>query len=276
MIGKERISTTRFWYPNEAPRSVRMIFVFPVLSTFSAMFPMSHGERNCAFFTLIIRPVLPAAISRSVCRARNAGICSTSHTSAAGAAWGASCMSVSIGSFSSDLIFPRIRKPSFKPGPRKAFTEDRLALSYEALKMYGTPASPAILASFSAIIRACVSLSITHGPAIRNSGFPPPRRKEPRQISLPAVMRSFEDSTQARGVAKAARAAADYGWRGEGQRGASVLRALLMDAADDEVKDDRRFDGQRIAAPLRTKNAEVAPVDVEGGLKSGAAAGAVP
>jgi len=89
-------------------------------------------------------------------------------------------------------------------------------------------------------------------------------------------MRSFEDSTQARGVAKAARAAADYGWRGEGQRGASVLRALLMDAADDEVKDDRRFDGQRIAAPLRTKNAEVAPVDVEGGLKSGAAAGAVP
>jgi len=144
-----------------------------------------------------------------------------------------------------------------------------LALSYEALKMYGTPASAAIFATFSAIIRACVSLSITHGPAIKNSGFPPPRRKEPRQISLPAVMRSFEDSTEASGVAKAAPVAADYRWRGEGQGAATLLSALLMDAADDEVKDDRWFDGQRIAAPSRTKNAEVTPVDVEGGLESG-------
>src|SRR2546430_324270 len=85
MIGNERISTTRFWYPNEAPRSVRIIFVFPVLATFSATFPMSQGDRNCPFFILMIRPVLPAAISRSVCRARNAGICSTSQTSEAAA-----------------------------------------------------------------------------------------------------------------------------------------------------------------------------------------------
>jgi len=77
---------------------------------------MSHGDRNCPFFILMIRPVLPAAISRSVCRARNAGICSTSQTSAAACACDASCMSVRIGSLSSDLILPRIRKPSFSPG----------------------------------------------------------------------------------------------------------------------------------------------------------------
>src|SRR5580693_2075230 len=92
-------------------------------------------------------------------------------------------MSVKIGSFNSALIFPRIRKPSAGPGPRNAFTEDRLALSYEALKMYGTPASAAIFAILSAIIHACASLSITHGPAIRNSGFPAPRRNVPSAIS---------------------------------------------------------------------------------------------
>src|ERR1700674_2728430 len=101
-------------------------------------------------------------------------------------------MSVRIGSFNSDLILPRIRRPSFGPGPRYAFNEDRLALSYEALKIYGTPTSAAIFAIFSAIMRACASLSITQGPAIRNSGFPPPSRKLPRQISLQAVLRSFE------------------------------------------------------------------------------------
>src|SRR5216684_5388006 len=180
-----------------------MIFVLPVLATFSATLPISHGERYCAFFTLITRSVLPAAISRSVCRARNAGICSTSQTSAAGSACDASWMSVRIGSFRSDLIFPRILKPSFRPGPRNDLTEDRLALSYEALKMYGTPASAAILATFSAIVRACTSLSITHGPAIRNRGLLPPRRKEPRLISLRADMSAFEDSTEARSVAKA-------------------------------------------------------------------------
>ena len=35
---------------------------------------MSHGAMNCPFFTLTGRPVAAAASSRSVCRARNAGI----------------------------------------------------------------------------------------------------------------------------------------------------------------------------------------------------------
>ncbi len=39
---------------------------------------MSHGARNWPFFTLIARPVSPAATRRSVCRQRKAGICSTS------------------------------------------------------------------------------------------------------------------------------------------------------------------------------------------------------
>src|ERR1700687_3164092 len=100
-------------------------------------------------------------------------------------------MSVRIGSFNSDLILPRIRRPSFGPGPRYAFNEDRLALSYEALKIYGTPTSAAIFAIFSAIIRACASLSITQGPAIRNNGFPPPRRSEPRAISRVMLIRDI-------------------------------------------------------------------------------------
>src|SRR5882762_2020596 len=83
-------------------------------------------------------------------------------------------MSVKIVSFKSSLILPRIRNPSFSPGPRNAFTEERFALSNEALKTYGTPASAAIVATRSAIIRACPSDSITHGPAIRKSELPAP------------------------------------------------------------------------------------------------------
>jgi hypothetical protein len=52
-------------------------------------------------------------------------------------------------------------------------TDDRFALSYDALKTSGTPAFSAIFATRSAIIRVCVSLSITHGPAIKNSGSSP-------------------------------------------------------------------------------------------------------
>src|ERR1700741_4694436 len=96
-------------------------------------------------------------------------------------------MSVQIGSFKSVLIFPRIRKPSFNPGPRNEFTEDRFALSNEALNTYGTPASAAIFSTRSAIIRACVSDSITHGPAIRKRDLPP-RGTDPAEISVEDVI----------------------------------------------------------------------------------------
>src|SRR5258707_1980038 len=107
-------------------------------------------------------------------------------------------MSVRMSSFRSALILPRIRSPSFSPGRRTRFAEERLALSYDALKIKGMPASPAMRATCSAILRACASLSMTHGPAIRNSGFAPPRRNEPTAISRVLSMRSIEDSTKAR------------------------------------------------------------------------------
>src|SRR5213593_1414604 len=52
-----------------------------------------------------------------------AEVCDVLQTSAAGSASDASCMSVRTGSFNSFLILPRIRKPSFSPGPRNAFSE---------------------------------------------------------------------------------------------------------------------------------------------------------
>src|ERR1700746_3046812 len=96
-------------------------------------------------------------------------------------------MSVKIGSFKSALIFPRIRRPSCNPGPRNEFTDDRFALSNDALNTYGRPASAAIFATRSAIIRACVSDSITHAPAIRKRDLPP-RRTGPAEISVEGVI----------------------------------------------------------------------------------------
>src|SRR5271154_280089 len=49
--------------------------------------------------------------------------------------------------------------------------------------MYRTAQPAAISAIFFALFRAFASLSITQGPAIRNSGVPPPRRSGPREIS---------------------------------------------------------------------------------------------
>src|SRR5258708_7785285 len=57
------------------------------------------------------------------------------------------------------------------------------------------PASAAVRATCSAILRAWASLSITQGPAIRNRGFAPPRRSEPTAISRVLSMRSIEDNT---------------------------------------------------------------------------------
>src|SRR5206468_10349296 len=103
--------------------------------------------------------------------------------------------------------------------------------------MYGTPASEATLAIFSAMMRACTSLSITQGPAIRKRGLPPPRRSEPREISLPVAMRNFEDSTEAGGVAKAGHAIASRNRVGKGNatRGNAkgTARRLFAHAADE-------------------------------------------
>src|SRR3954463_9234308 len=66
-----------------------------------------------------------------------------------------------------------MRQPSSMPGPRKLEMDVRLALSYDALKMYGIFSFCASAAIASAIFMACASLSITHGPAMRKSSAPP-------------------------------------------------------------------------------------------------------
>src|SRR5271166_683658 len=45
------------------------------------------------------------------------------------------------------------------------------------------------------MVRAWASDSMTQGPAIRKSGFPPPRRREPREISLDWFMELSYHST---------------------------------------------------------------------------------
>src|SRR6516225_3407200 len=103
-------------------------------------------------------------------------------------------MSVKIGSFKSDLIFPRIRSPSANPGPRNELTDDRLALSYDALNTNGTPASAAIFRTRSAIIRAWDSLTITQGPAIKNSGLPAAGRTDSKEKTFGWLMGVTQDS----------------------------------------------------------------------------------
>src|SRR5258708_39302326 len=65
-----------------------------------------------------------------------------------------------------------MRRPSLSPGPRKLLSEVRFALSYEALKTYGTLSLAAMALIEWAILSVWDSLSITHGPAIRKSSAP--------------------------------------------------------------------------------------------------------
>src|SRR3954468_13551840 len=139
---------------------------------------MSSGARNCPFFTLTARPVRAAASIRSVWRDRKAGICSTSATSATGAACSGAWMSVSTGTPAVSRTRPSTRTPSLNPGPRNDEPDVRFALSYDALKMKGTPARRVMSRSAIAVSMACASLSMTHGPAISASG-PPPRLTPP-------------------------------------------------------------------------------------------------
>ena len=61
-----------------------------------------------------------------------------------------------------------MRSPSASPGPRKLRIEVRLALSYEALKINGIFSDRVTPLITSAMNSACFSLSMTHGPAMRN------------------------------------------------------------------------------------------------------------
>src|SRR4249919_610790 len=63
-----------------------------------------------------------------------------------------------------------MRSPSAMPGPRYDLDELRLALSYDDLKMKGTPNRAQISFSLPATSICNCSDSTTHGPAIRNRG----------------------------------------------------------------------------------------------------------
>ena len=73
---------------------------------------------------------------------------------------------------------PRRRTPgrAASPGPRYESTLVRLALSNDALKTSGSDSSSAICRNRSAIASVAAASSITHGPAMTNSGWPRPQR----------------------------------------------------------------------------------------------------
>src|SRR5205823_5254658 len=73
-----------------------------------------------------------------------------------------------------DLIAANARSPWARPSPRKEWPDVRFALSYDALKMNGTPSRRVTSTRRIAKSRAWRSLSITHGPAMRTNGLPPP------------------------------------------------------------------------------------------------------
>ena len=128
------------------------------------------GARNCPFFTWTGRPVPPAAVKRSVCRARKAGTCSKSHASATGAACSGRWMSVVIGRPVDFFTSRKTASPATKPGPRYESTLVRLALSNDALKISETLSSSAIWRNRRAMANVAARSSITHGPAMISNG----------------------------------------------------------------------------------------------------------
>jgi hypothetical protein len=105
-----------------------------------------------------------------VWRTRNAGVCMTSTTPATSANGVSSCTSVSTGTPIFSFTPCSTLRPASMPGPRKLFFEERFALSYEALKMNGTPRRDVMSLSVPAISCVSVSPSMTQGPAMRNIG----------------------------------------------------------------------------------------------------------
>ena len=104
-----------------------------VAVAFRAACTMSSGATNWPFFKLTPRPVLATATTRSVCRQRKAGICSTSTTSATRAHCAASCTSVRTGTPRLVRISAKIGSAASRPMPRLLLALVRLALSNEVL-----------------------------------------------------------------------------------------------------------------------------------------------
>ena len=112
-----------------------------------------------------------------VWRHRNAGVCSTSTTAATSASGVSSCTSVSTGTPICRRTCSRAFNPASMPGPRKLPADDRFALSNDALKMKLMPSVAVMSRNLPATSSTMPSLSMTQGPAIRNSGRSGPTSK---------------------------------------------------------------------------------------------------
>src|SRR5665213_790609 len=131
---------------------------------------MSSGARNWPFLMLTGRPDCATVWMKSVCRHRNAGVCSTSTTLATAGTSSTVCTSVSTGTPIWRFTSASTCRPSSMPGPRKLACELRFALSYDDLKMNGTSSAAQISFSVPAVSSCNCIDSTTQGPAIRNSG----------------------------------------------------------------------------------------------------------
>src|SRR5690606_7814629 len=90
--------------------------------------------------------------------------------------------SVRTGTPTSLFTFSRSLSPASSPGPRKLSMELRFALSKELLKMNGMPRAEVISFRRPAVSMARVSLSRTHGPAMRKNGRSWPTSKSHNRI----------------------------------------------------------------------------------------------
>ena len=115
------------------------MLLFPVLFIFSTACSIFSGDRNCPFFMLIVLPVSPAAINRSVCLHKKAGICNTSTTSATILHCSGQCTSVKTGTLFFSFTSDNISSPFSTFGPLNEFKDVLLALSKELLKITGNP-----------------------------------------------------------------------------------------------------------------------------------------
>ena len=126
--------------------------------------------KNWPFLTLTTRRLAAAARSKSVCRQRNAGICTTSQTAATTGTWALSWTSVRTGNPYSFRTRASNSSPAFRPVPRGPASEVRLALSNEPLKtIRNCGCSRAIAVKPAATARQTSSLSSEQGPAMSRS-----------------------------------------------------------------------------------------------------------
>src|SRR5690348_1803295 len=165
---------------------------------------MSQGDRNWPFLMLTGLPTAATFWMKSVCRHRNAGVCSTSTTSATTSNGVYSCTSVSTGTPICFFTSPRMRRPSSIPSPRKLLPDVRLALSKLDLKMKLMPSLPVISFKRPAASSCSCSDSTTHGPAIRKNGRSSPTSNPQRFMQVPSYRHSGQGmaGTQTQGREK--------------------------------------------------------------------------